>query len=130
MLRYGVQTDGERQAVADMLTTRPDARRGTKATTEDMLREVARMLEERERNTDHIRQWVQRLRRRLGSRGCTEAEVKQALVQHRPYYLRLRSPTNDDIFGAVGKRYGVSPGAVEKAYKRTTTDSSRDTNSK
>jgi len=87
VLAHGVQTDDERRAVADMLATpRPDARRATKATTAAMLRDVARMLDRRQRDLGHLRQWAQRLRLRLAARGCTDEQITQALRERRPGY--------------------------------------------
>lgn len=118
VLRYGAQTDDERRAVADMLMSKPDARRGAKAATEAVLRDVDRMIERRQRDIGNIRLWAQRLRRRLAARGMTRAQIEALLKRHRPGYLQPRGLTDDDIFHAAAALHGMTGDAVTKAHKR------------
>jgi hypothetical protein len=83
VLRWGVQSDDERRQVADMLTTKPDARRGLKAHTTELLDELARMLERRHRSERELAEYVDRLRRRLAGRDWTDAQIAQALQRRR-----------------------------------------------
>jgi hypothetical protein len=117
VLRYGIDSADERREVARMLTSKPDARRGTKAGTQAMLRELDRMLRLRDEVPQAVTPWVRRLRRRLAAHLSAE-QVEALLRRHRPGYLRPKPPTLDTIYTAIAQRHRVTTDAVRKLHRR------------
>lgn len=120
--RYGVEGDVEREGVARMLTTKPDPRRIVKPSTKAMLRDLDRMLRQRDEiervHLPAIAAWVARLRRRLASHGMSDVEIDALLRRRRPGYLRPKKPSLDDIYVVLAQRHRVSDDAIRKLHKR------------
>jgi hypothetical protein len=122
VLRYGVRDPHEREAVARMLTSKPDPRRAVKPATQTMLRDLRRALAQREYLTaefaPHLRAWVLRLRRRLAARGLSAAGIDALLQRRRPGYLRPPRITLDALDAEIARRHGVTPDAIKKLRQR------------
>jgi len=122
VVKWGAQSDGERQHIARMLTTRPDARKTVKPHTKLMLREVESLLRHRAYVNGpviaHIHKWVARLRLRLAARGLSPTAIELLLKKRRPGWLRPYPVTLADIDADVAKRYNVTADAVTKLRQR------------